>query len=441
MERYRNLGLDGGLDFRWRYIRRYQNLTIQSRSATSYLHLLRNSSRNARLYFITASLIGFTLEGVHVLLFNLYLLRLGYGPEFIGLINGVGMCAFAIFSLPAGRLTQRWGCRRTMLAGLVLVIVGYGLLLLVELEPGVGRNSWLTATYMVAAVGAAVYFVNTAPFLMNATSGKERNHVFSVYAAIGSLAGFAGNLAGGILPIFLSLVLADSLSQPAPYRWALLIATLLLLPAMLIVRATTPDSPPQRTSGQHVGRGSSRFSLILLLSLIRMLTITSLAVVHFFFNVYLDAGLKVSIAQIGIVMAIGRLLAVPAALIMPLLTSRWGNGGAALWSSLGSAISLIPLALISHWSAASLGFVAVMALASIRYPTFMIYTMEVVSPEQRGIASGAGEMAAGGSFALMALSGGFLITALGYHSLFLTGAILTGIGTFMFWLNFKDRER
>ena len=140
-------------------------------------------------------------------------------------------------------------------------------------------------------------------------------------------------------------------------------------------------------------------------------------------------------------MAIGRLLAAPAALIMPLLTSRWGNGGAALWSSLGSAISLIPLAAISHWGAASLGFVAVMALASIRYPTFMIYTMEVVSPKQRGIASGAGEMAAGGSFAFMALSGGFLIAALGYHSLFLTGAVLTGIGTFMFWLNFKNQVR
>ena len=127
-----------------------------------------------------------------------------------------------------------------------------------------------------------------------------------------------------------------------------------------------------------------------------MLTITSLAVVHFFFNVYLDAELNVSIAHIGLILAIGRLLAVPAALVIPILTSRWGNGGASLWSSLGSAISLIPLALIPQWSAASLGFVAVMVLASIRYPTFMIYTMEVVSPEQRGIASGAGEMAARG---------------------------------------------
>ena len=410
-------------------------------SVSSYLQALSTSSRNTRLYLVTASLVGFTLEGIHALLFNLYLLRLGYGPEFIGLINGVGMCAFAICSLPAGRLTQRWGCRRTMLTGLVLVIVGYGLLLLVELEPGIRRNCWLIATFVVVTVGAAIYFVNTAPFLMNATSAKERNHVFSVYAAIGSLAGFTGSLAGGILPAFFGIMLGDSISQPAPYRWALLIATLMLLPAILIVRATTSDSLPQRTSGNPAAGGSSRFSLILLLSFIRMLTITSLAVVHFFFNVYLDAELDVSIVQIGLVMAIGRLLAVPAALVIPLLTPRWGSGGISLWSSLGAAISLVPLALVPHWGVASLGFVAVMALASIRYPTFMIYTMEVVSPEQRGIASGAGEMAAGGSFAFMALSGGFLIITLGYNSLFLTGAVLTGIGTFIFWLNFRNRGR
>ncbi len=378
---------------------------------------------------------------MHSLLFNLYLLRLGYGPEFIGLINGIGMCAFAIFSLPAGRLTQRWGCRPMMLTGLVLVIVGYGLLLLVEFEPGAGRNSWLITTFVIVTVGVAVYFVNTAPFLMNATSGKERDHVFSIYAAIGSLAGFMGNLTGGILPTFLSLVLGEPLSQPAPYRLALLIATVLLLPALLIVRATTSDSPPRRPSGKHIEQGSSGFSLILLLSLIRMLTVTSLAVAHFFFNVYMDAGLNVSIAQIGFVMAIGRLLAVPAALVIPFLTKRWGNGGASLWSSLGSAISLIPLIIIPHWGAASLGFVGVMALASIRYPTFMIYTMEVVSPDQRGVASGAGEMAGGFSFTFMALGGGYLISALGYQSLFLTGAILTGIGAFAFWLNLRIRGR
>ena len=410
-------------------------------SVTSYLRVLRNSSRNARLYFVTASLIGFTLEGVHILLFNLYLLRLGYGPEFIGLVNGIGMCAFALSSLPAGRLTQRWGCRRTMLTGLVLVLVGYGLLLLVEFQPGAGRNVWLIATFVVVTIGVAAYFVNTAPFLMNATGEKERDHVFSVYAAIGSLAGFMGNLAGGMLPAFLSLILGEPLSQPAPYRWALLIATALLLPAILTVLATSSDSLPQRTPGKRTEGGSSRSSPILLLSLIRMLAITSLAVVYFFFNVYLDAGLKVPVSTIGLVLAIGRLLAVPAALVIPFLTSRWGNGAASLWSTLGSAICLIPLALIPHWGAASLGFVAVMAMASIRYPTFMIYTMEVVPPEKRGIASGAGEMAAGFSFAFMALGGGFLITALGYPSLFLTGVILTSIGAFIFWLHFRNRRR
>lgn len=406
---------------------------------TAYLDVLRKFSRNVRLYFVTASLIGFTIEGVHALLFNLYLLRLGYGPEFVGLINGTGMGVFALVSLPAGRLNQHWGSRRTMLAGIILIVVGYGLLLSVEFDPGSWRDGWMVITYVLVSIGAAVYFVNTAPFLMDVTSLEERNHVFATYAAIGSLAGFTGSLIGGILPGRIGIFVGASLSQAVPYRYALLIATLFLLPAILAVRATTPEPRARPISGKHVQARPASFSLIVLLTLVRLLAVTSMGVVHIFFNVYLDTRLNVSTAQIGVVLAIGRLLSVPAALTVPLLAARWGNGLASLWSSWATVFAIIPLALIPHWSAASLGYMGVMALSAIRYPTFMVYTMDVVSPEQRGIVSGAGEMAAGLSFAFMALSGGYIITSLGFHSLFLTGAILTGVAALIFRLHFRRR--
>lgn len=83
---------------------------------TSYLNTLRLFSREARLYLVTAGLIGFTIfGGIYTTLLNLYLLRLGYGPEFIGLVNAVGLFGLAIFSLPAGMLGDRWGVRRMMI--------------------------------------------------------------------------------------------------------------------------------------------------------------------------------------------------------------------------------------------------------------------------------------------------------------------------------------
>ena len=408
---------------------------------TTYLDVLRKFNRDVRLYLAAATVVGFTIDGgVYSVLFNLYLLRLGYGPEFVGLVNGAGMLAFALFSLPAGTLGGHWGSRRMMIAGLSLLLTGGGLLPLAELSTATWQAGWLLVTYVLAFIGFAIYFVNIAPFLMGVTSPEERNHIFSVQAAFWSLAGFTGSLVGSLLPGLLAAYLGVSLNQAAPYRYSLLIATVLLIPAILAVLATH-EVRARPVPERQVEVGSSPFGLIALLTLVRLLVVMGVGAIFIFFNVYLDAGLHIATTQIGALSAAGRLLAVPAALTVPLLTARWGNGRTAACASLGTAISLLPLALIPHWSAAGLGFIGVIALTSIRYPTFLVYTMEVVSPGWRPTMSGAGEMASGLSFSAIALSGGYIITALGYGSLFLTGASLTAIGTLIFWVHFRTRQK
>jgi len=59
-------------------------------------------SRNARLYLASAALMGFTIfGGIYSLLMNLYLLRLGYGLEFIGVVNAAALLGWAVACLPA----------------------------------------------------------------------------------------------------------------------------------------------------------------------------------------------------------------------------------------------------------------------------------------------------------------------------------------------------
>jgi hypothetical protein len=69
--------------------------------ATAYVQMLRLISRDMRLFLVTAVLSGLAWDGIRTVLFNLYLLRLGYGLEFVGLVNSVGMLAFAFSALPA----------------------------------------------------------------------------------------------------------------------------------------------------------------------------------------------------------------------------------------------------------------------------------------------------------------------------------------------------
>ena len=68
----------------------------------TYLQTVRQFNRNVRLFLLSAALIGFTTSGgVQGVLLNLYLLRLGYGLDFVGQINSIGGLVFALFSLPA----------------------------------------------------------------------------------------------------------------------------------------------------------------------------------------------------------------------------------------------------------------------------------------------------------------------------------------------------
>jgi MFS family permease len=403
---------------------------------TAYLSTWRLFSRDARLYLMAAALFGFTVfGGAYAVLLNLYLLRLGYGPDFIGLVNGTGQLAFALFCLPAGMLGGRYGNRRMLIASLSGVTFGFGLLPLAGFFPG-GQTVWLLATNILAQMGIASYFVNSMPFLMNVTGPGERNHVYAAMAALWPLAGFAGSLIGGLLPGLLAVPLQVSLTQPAPYRTSLLIAALLLAPAIWILSHTqeTGDNRKQNPAGDRV---PIPLALITVLSLTILFRVAGEGAARLFLNVYLDDALQVSTAHIGVIAAAGQLLAVPAALGVPILTARWGKGHIYMLGTLGMAASLTPLALIPHWGAAGLGYMSLIALASITRPAIAVYQMEIVSPNLRTAMAAATTMALGLSWGLIALGGGYMITNLGYQSFFLVAAGLSATGALLFWAYFR----
>ena len=407
----------------------------------------RTFARNVYLFLAVQLLIGFAFDGgIYSVLFNLYLLRLGYGPEFVGLVNALGLLAFALLSLPAGIAGQRYGIKRMMLVGLVVMIGGGTLLPLAELIASPWQEGGLMLGYVAVMAGLAFFFVNGTPFMMGSTSTRERNRVFSLQMALLSVAAFAGSLFGGRLPALFAGLLGLSTDHAAPYRYPLFLAGFLLIPAIpLILRAQDVDprlAEKASTSGDEAtGVAAIRvapFLLIAMLVFVRFFQVSGVATTSTFFNVYLDAGLNVSTTQIGLLTAIGRLMAVPAALLVPLLGRRWGNLNLVIWAGVGTALSFLPLALIPHWAAAGAGFIGVTVLSALRYPAFMVYSMELVAPQQRGAVAGAGEMAAGFCFSLIALAGGYLITAAGFSALFLITSALSAIGSLVFWIYFRS---
>jgi MFS family permease len=413
---------------------------------TRYVQQLRPLGAAVAFYFAAVALVGFAFDGgIYAVLLNLFLVRLGYGPELIGVVNSAGTLTFALSSLPAGMLGERWGSRRMMLVGLGVLLAGCVLFPLADmLAPG-WRLPWLLANGILLYLGLALFFVNTAPYVMEAIGAEQRNLVFSFQTALLSLSAFAGSLVGGFLPPAVAALTGEPLTQPAPYRYALLSAGLALIPAMLAIRAARPGARQRETPLPAADLGPAAvaapiFGLLAMMALVRVLQVSGLAAISTFFNVYLDSELMVPIAQIGIIIAFGRLLGVPAALVTSALTARFGNRAVVIGASAGTALSILPIALIPHWGAAGLSFVGVVGLSWIRYASSLVYFMELVPPTRRAMVSGVSEMAAGICFTALTFGGGYMIALLGYRSLFLLGAAITGLGALVFWLAFRGRD-
>jgi MFS family permease len=400
---------------------------------TDYLTTVRRFGRDIRLYLITSAILGFTqFGGIYPVLLNLYLLRLGLGPQAIGLVNAAGMLAFGGFSLPAGVLGGRWGIRRTMIAGMWLAVPAYMLLPVGTFGPLAVRTGWAVAMNALGSAGMALYIVNSTPFVMGIAGPRERVHAFSVQGALWPLAGFAGSLVGGLLPGLFAAALGLPLDDQAPFRYPLLVAAFATAPIIPVMLATR-DVRPAEEGETPAGSGPAPYGLLVLVVVVVLLRSVGSGVARTFFNIYLDTELNVRTAQIGALTAAGQLLSGPAVLAVPLMMRRWGAGRTYVLASSGIAIGLLPMAFVRHWGAAGMGNATVVALALVTSPAITVYHQERVSPGWRATASGATSMAVGLSWSATALGGGYLIAWLGYQQLFLIGAILTAAGALIFW--------
>ena len=397
-----------------------------------YVRAFGEFSRNVRLFLFASSLIGFAVfGGVYPVLFNLFLLRLGYGPEFIGLTRAVTLLSYAVLSPPAGALGARWGAHRAMTAGMILAFVGFAAQPWAESIPASLREPWILGMGAVGALGMALFLTNSNPLIMASTTGANRTHAYSARSALSLLAGFLGSLIAGGLPALFAGLTATSLAEPAAYRWPLFLAALLLLPGILATGRIESVGAIQERVSKGPGSGA-QLVFVLLLALADLFVLSSEGVVRTFFNVYLDSGLGAPAQQIGLLFAVAQLLGIPVALSTPQLARRWGTGRVAALCSWGMALTLIPMALVPRWDIAGLAYIGMIALAQLRLPAVGVYQMESVAPSWRARMSGIAGLALGLSWAATALGGGIVISGLGYAHALLISAGITVVGSVIF---------
>ena len=101
-----------------------------------------NFSRDTKLLMAVSGIFAVSFLGIQNLLKILYILRLGYGLQYIGLFSAMGALAYMAMSLPSGVLGSRFGARAAMLAGGVITVIGMAILPLTEFVPLWAKDSW-----------------------------------------------------------------------------------------------------------------------------------------------------------------------------------------------------------------------------------------------------------------------------------------------------------
>ena len=387
-----------------------------------YWQAIRSFSPSLRRLLLSMALIFFTAFGLQPVLQNLYLLRLGFDVQFIGLLAGIGQIVWAGAAIPSGMLGNRIGLRNSLLLGCALFGLGLALLLLVGSTPISQWRVWLISSQVILWFGVALLSVNCAPYLMAVTGQREQRYAFAVFAASGPTTAFVGSLIGGALPELLVNRFGLSLDQPDPYGLALWPGVILAGGAIAILFAADPASVSRQDSQERSGNPAP-LALLAFIGLLAFLSSLSDGALRTFFNVYLDSQLGMAPSTIGSVLGLAQLLPIGAALAVPLLANRLGTGYAVAVSLVGVALFLAGLAATTLAWVVMAMYIIVVPMQTLVNTTRGIFGQEIVSPRWRTSSQSIAVVGGALGWALAGIGGGALIQASGFATLYFVCAL------------------
>jgi MFS family permease len=143
-------------------------------------------------------------------------------------------------------------------------------------------------------------------------------------------------------------------------------------------------------------------------------------------------------AVIGVALAVGQLLAVPGALLMPVLAGRYGVFRTVVTALLALIGFQAALALLPYTPTAILAFVGTYVSFGMTSPAFLLYCQESVARQWRSVVSGFTSMAWSLGTAGLLFGGGYIVAFFGATGwLFLAGAATGLVGLLVFYAYFR----
>ncbi len=171
-----------------------------------YLRSFTGFGRDARLFLLTTIVFGAALS-LYWIDFNLYLESIGLDRPTIGLMLALSQLAGVLVALPASALSDRFGRRTLMAAGMSLVAVA-----LFAFLPG--QRALLFVGVMALGAGSQIVSVVQIPFIAEHTLPNQRNEYFAVWSALGFITSLVSAVLGGAVATALAGSPGSHVSPP-----------------------------------------------------------------------------------------------------------------------------------------------------------------------------------------------------------------------------------
>jgi MFS family permease len=418
-----------------------------------YAGYVRRFSPSARLFLAAATLAGIN-AGVAGVLLNLYIRSLG-GDVTLGQVLWAGPAGALLAGVFCGPLVDRFGPKRSMLAG--TAVAGAGAVLLLAVPTLLGLRLGLA----LISMGSIAVYIAAPPLLVRHSTAHERKHLFAVTAAAYVVSTAAGSAIGGLLPdaitaLFGPLPLADV------YRRSLFAGALLSalgIPLLMLVREA-PPAPVVLPGAAPAGAAAPAPPLRVLRALPALLREHRrdvLVIGQFlladafirvggnlfvpFFNVYFVEQLGASTAWFGALRSLDRTIVVVATLLVAPLAVRYGAVSTITFTQLLSVPCLLAFGFAPGLGLASAAFLARGALMEMTVPVRDSFLMEVVPERVRATANAAMTMV-GQAIALVTIPvGARLLDAGRYPLACAVAAALYVVSALLYWLFFRAKPQ
>jgi len=403
---------------------------------STYIDRVRSFSPNARLYLTGAVIYG-TVMGVFQLLFNFYMLSLGYDEVVIGNLVTIRSATSLVAALPMGYLTDRIGRKNAFFFGYITVGFSVAMMLVAP------KILVLNVMNVLMGFGQSLSMVAMGPFLMENSTEKERTYLFSFSSGIGMVAASIGQWLGGYLPTWMGSLFKVPASSSTAYAWSLsiiIVGTLLaLVPNLMMTRnrlLTSERSVFAPLEYMKVNPGG-------LTRLITPMLITSIGAGMimpfmnlFFRNVHLQSD-----AVIGTMFAWGSLAMAIGLLIAPALAEKYGKIEIVV---LTQALSVPFLALLGFSPIFTLSLVAYyvrIMLMNMSSPVYSTFVMEQVDGKYRAMVASLSSMANQFGWAFSPTISGFIQVRYGFKPAFMLTIVFYVIAISMYYVWFwKNRK-